>query len=270
MELNWIEDFLALQRTQNFTEAATQRCSTQPAFSRRIQQLEEWLGTPLFDRTLRPVQLTIGGEEFLRRAQRLREDILDARRIAMSSQSHYRQAERIYATTAIAVGILPAWLKKTDSLNHSILTSSSGGCLEALLQKRADKIFLPWFEDENKDPQLHYQKIADDDLILVEATDATKRVSFKDKTLSGPLLIYAPGTIFGQQIANHLEKAGITCERSIACESSSAETLLALVKQGLGAAWIPESLTRDEGLKPCKTPKNLHIPCSVMMINRLD
>ena len=50
MELTWIEDFLALQRTQNFTEAAAQRCTTQPAFSRRVQQLEEWLGTTLFDR----------------------------------------------------------------------------------------------------------------------------------------------------------------------------------------------------------------------------
>src|SRR5580698_8359963 len=98
MELAWIEDFLALHRTQNFTEAAAQRNTTQPAFSRRIQQLEEWLGTSLFDRATRPVQLTPGGEEFLRRAQRMREDILDARRISMSSQSYYNQAERIYTT----------------------------------------------------------------------------------------------------------------------------------------------------------------------------
>lgn len=265
MELAWIEDFLALHRTQNFTEAAAQRCTTQPAFSRRMQQLEEWLGTTLFDRATRPIRLTTGGEEFLRRAQRIREDMLDARRIAMSSQSHYRQASRIYATTAIAVGILPKWLKQTGDLNHSILTSSTGGCLEALRQKRAERIFLPWFASDEKDPQLHYEKIADDNLVLVEAPDAEKHVALRNNALNGPLMMHAPGTIFGQQIARHLADMNVTCTNPIACESSSAETLLALVRQGFGAAWVPQSLI-DESVTRCKVPAKLDVSCAIMMI----
>lgn len=269
MELAWIEDFLALHRTQNFTEAAAQRCTTQPAFSRRVQQLEEWLGTTLFDRATRPVQLTVGGEEFIRRALRMREDILDARRIAKSSQSHYRQTTRIYTTTAIAVGIVPTWLKKSGALNHSILTSSTGGSLEALLHKRADQILLPWFAGDTENPQLRYEKITEDKLMLVELARTENPVTFKNKTLNGPLLMHAPGTIFGQQIARHLTALGITCNKQIVCESSSTETLLALVKQGFGAAWIPQSLA-DQGVMRCEIPEKLNVPCDIVLVTRID
>ena len=42
MELQWIDDFLALCQTRNFTRAAEARCTTQSAYSRRVQRLEEW------------------------------------------------------------------------------------------------------------------------------------------------------------------------------------------------------------------------------------
>lgn len=267
MELTWIEDFLALTRTQNFTQAAEQRCTTQPAFSRRIQQLEEWLGTPLFDRATRPIQLTGGGEEFLRRATRIREDMLDARRIAMSSKSHYQQAVRIYTTTAIAAGIIPKLLKETTNINHSILTSSTGGCLEALRQKRADRIYLPWFADDVPDQQLHYTKIIDDNLILVESSQTKKHLVLAHHVLSGDIIMHAPGTIFGQQIARHLAALKVSCDSNVMCESSSTEAVLALVKQGLGAAWIPQSLA-DAQTARCQVLAKLEIPCVVMMITR--
>ena len=68
MELQWIDDFLALCATRNFTRAAEARCTTQSAYSRRVQRLEEWLGAALFDRDSRPVALTPAGEAFLPRA----------------------------------------------------------------------------------------------------------------------------------------------------------------------------------------------------------
>jgi len=48
MELQWIDDFLALCQTRNFTRAAEARCTTQSAYSRRVQKLEEWLGALCF------------------------------------------------------------------------------------------------------------------------------------------------------------------------------------------------------------------------------
>jgi len=42
---------------------------TQPAFSRRIRMLEEWVGTALVDRGSHPVELTQAGQAFLPRAK---------------------------------------------------------------------------------------------------------------------------------------------------------------------------------------------------------
>ena len=50
MNLTCVDDFLALAATGYFSRAAEERHMTQPAFSRRIRALEEWLGAELFDR----------------------------------------------------------------------------------------------------------------------------------------------------------------------------------------------------------------------------
>ncbi len=58
METKWLEDFLSLARTMNFSRSADERFVTQPAFSRRIKALEVWAGTPLIDRDAYPIELT--------------------------------------------------------------------------------------------------------------------------------------------------------------------------------------------------------------------
>lgn len=56
--------FDAAARHQNFSRAAKELSVAQPAISRRIQQLEASLGTPLFARHGTRIQLTRAGEEF--------------------------------------------------------------------------------------------------------------------------------------------------------------------------------------------------------------
>ena len=58
MELKWLDDYIALIETGCFSAAAARRHVSQPAFSRRIQMLEDWLGVTLIDRTRKPLQFT--------------------------------------------------------------------------------------------------------------------------------------------------------------------------------------------------------------------
>ena len=44
LDLEWLEDFLALAETGNFSRAAEARAIAQPAFSRHIRDLEDWVG----------------------------------------------------------------------------------------------------------------------------------------------------------------------------------------------------------------------------------
>lgn len=67
--------FLALAETRSFTRAAERLFVTQPAFSRRIAELEDDLGCQLVLRTTRPVELTPEGKVFLKWATILLHDL---------------------------------------------------------------------------------------------------------------------------------------------------------------------------------------------------
>ena len=68
METKWLEDFISLVETKNFSRSAQLRHVTQPAFSRRIRSLENWLGTDLVDRTTFPTRVTPAGMVFYEQA----------------------------------------------------------------------------------------------------------------------------------------------------------------------------------------------------------
>jgi DNA-binding transcriptional LysR family regulator len=61
VKIRQVDYFLALCEEQNFTRAAKRCGVAQPSLTRAIQQLEQELGTPLFERTQSIVRLTCAG-----------------------------------------------------------------------------------------------------------------------------------------------------------------------------------------------------------------
>ncbi len=98
MILRHIKYFLAVAKHRSFTQAAASLYVSQPALSQQIKQLEDTLGTTLFDRSGRSVKLTDAGEVYARYARKALQDLEEGRRALHDVQNLSRGALRVAIT----------------------------------------------------------------------------------------------------------------------------------------------------------------------------
>jgi DNA-binding transcriptional LysR family regulator len=108
--------FIAVAEELHFGRAAERLNMTQPPLSRQIQKLEKSVGTELFERDNRKVQLTAAGSAFLEEARRLlalaERAPLTARRIASGRSGLLR----IGFTAASGFSILGPLLEEISAI----------------------------------------------------------------------------------------------------------------------------------------------------------
>jgi len=75
MELRHLRYFLAVADTRSFTRAAERLHMTQPTLSHQVKQLEQLIGTKLFERGTREIELTAAGRLFKPYCERVLKEI---------------------------------------------------------------------------------------------------------------------------------------------------------------------------------------------------
>jgi DNA-binding transcriptional LysR family regulator len=108
MELRHLRYFVTVAEELNFTRAAERLHIGQPPLSMQIRDLEEEIGTPLFDRSRRRVTLTEAGRRFLEHARGILEQsrhaVDDARRAGRGECGELRIG---FASSLPYMSILP-------------------------------------------------------------------------------------------------------------------------------------------------------------------
>ncbi|MCR5867682.1 LysR family transcriptional regulator [Aquincola sp. J276] len=256
MNLSWLEDFLALAATGNFSRAAEERHMTQPAFSRRIRALEEWLGVVLFDRSTQPATLTETGQWFRTVAQDMlaRIDRIpdEARAMAAATSATLRFA----STHALSFTFLPGWLRGLEAhttVGPIQLVSDVLQQCEALMQQGRVQFLLCHGHAEvpgRLDPATHLSaKVGSDWLLPVSAPDADGRPRHALQAGAAarvPVLAYSSESGIGRLVralrGPALDQAG----GEPVVTAHLASVLRTMTLDGRGLAWLPHSLVRDD------------------------
>jgi DNA-binding transcriptional LysR family regulator len=252
MNLIWHDDFLAQAESGNFSRAAEQRHKTQPAFSRRIRALEDWLGVALFDRTSQPATLTEAGEWFRAVAGDLRARVTripdEARAVAGAGAGTLR----IAATHALSFSFLPAWLRRLESqlsLGPVQLMSDVMQQCEVLMQQGRAQFLLCHAHPSvptRLDP-LDYPSmcVGADTLLPVCASDGAGRPRFSlDAPPSDgvPILAYSAGSGIGRLLQALLRPRLDAVNARSVFTAHLATVLTTMALDGRGVAWLPASL----------------------------
>ncbi len=254
MDLESLKDFETLVRVGNFSKAADLRNVTQPAFSRRIKSLEEWVGTRLFDRTMQPVALTTGGERFLIFVQeclaRLEQGRLEARRAAGDAAP----ALLFAATHSLSLNFFPKWLSRLERKlgigTVRLLSQSMKECEEALAA--GDVRFLLCHHHDSAPGLLdsrrfEYLTVATDCLIPVLAASRAGDWQLPgEATAPVPVLAYAPESglhriLSGSGVLKRSRLSTVTM-----FTSQLAVLLRTMALDGRGIAWLPASLIEGD------------------------
>ncbi|MEJ1128732.1 LysR family transcriptional regulator [Variovorax sp. CCNWLW225] len=256
MNLIWLDDFLALAATGNFSRAADERHSSQPAFSRRIRALEEWIGADLFDRSTQPATLTEVGEWFAGVAQELSARVArvpgDARKIAEASSVTLR----IACTHALSMTFLPRWIRSLESSITlgpvQLMSDVLQRCESLMLQSKVQFVLSHAHPDAHGalDADTYESaRIGGDMLIAVSAPDGSGKPlhQLSRKGASAvPVLLYSEesglGRIMRALVRPRLESLNV----QVVFTAHLASVLRTMALDGRGIAWLPQTLVEED------------------------
>jgi DNA-binding transcriptional LysR family regulator len=253
MELIWLEDFVALAETGNFSRAAENRNVTQPAFSRRVRALEEWIGAPLFDRTANGVTLTAAGQQFRTGADELIRRVNQLRRESREAGGKEASTLRFAATHALSFTFFPQWMRELES--HAplgairLISDSMQACEELMLHGQAQFLLCHHHSaaPSRFGPQFRSIVVGQDALVPFSAPDehGAPRWPLSDGDADVPYLAYSAESGLGRII-----EAQRFTDRAIGLRTvfsaRLAASLMTMARDGRGVAWLPASLVELE------------------------
>jgi len=246
-----VQAFIAIADEGGFHRAARTLHITQTALSRRLQNLETFLGVRLVERTTRSISLTPIGQNFLPQARRLLADLGAALTEIRETGRSLRGDVTIACVPTAGVQYLPRIVQRYALLHPEnrirILDNASSDVAAAVLRREAEfGINMQGPED----PQFTSVPLVRDRFVLVCRDDhplaARQRLSWKQ--LSKHVLVLAGAESGYRPLLDlALDRQRIKLRSFYEVQRSS--TAVGLVAEGVGATVVPE-LAVQKGAYP--------------------
>ena len=240
-DLNDLLAFRAAAELSNFRKAAETVHISQPAFSRRIDKLEQALGVRLLDRTTRRVSLTAVGRDFARKVEQLLDD-LDHTLLGIRGVAATRMGEVTIACVPSTVyyflsQVIRRYHERYPTIRVKVLDAGANEVLAAVSSGEAD-FGLNFIGGQESD--IEFQPLLEERFVAACRRDhplAKKRkVSWSE--LGGYDFISVAKSS-GNRLLLDQALAGVAGRPLAIYEAQHVTTMLGLVEAGLGVAAVP-------------------------------
>jgi DNA-binding transcriptional LysR family regulator len=247
VDLRHLRYFIAVAEEKNLGRAALRLHISQPPLTRQIHQLEEELGTTLFLRTPRGMELTQAGELFLMEARNIRSLVeLATERTQRAGQGKLGRLDVGIFGSAILDAIprlLLTFRNCYPDVKVVLHTLTKVEQIEALRQGRISVGFnrmLAPIED------ICVKQVATEGLLLAVRTDhvlARQPVIRFTDLKDHPMILFPTGArpSFIDKVIDLCAESGF--QPTISQEVNDTLTSVALVSSGFGICLVPDSVT---------------------------
>lgn len=165
--------FKTIAQYGTITAAAKQLYISQPSLSQTLRQIEDEVGTPLFDRSTSPFHLTYAGERYLKAVEamldietRLKEEIESIRR---DDGGRLRLGISVTRAMQVLPDVIPIFTKAYPNVTIE-LTEAASASLEGLLQK--GQIDLALAALEANEANIAYELIEKESIGILAGNDS--------------------------------------------------------------------------------------------------
>ena len=233
MNLSQLQYFKTLAKEEHYTRAAQILSITQPSLSHAIAQLEQELGTRLFEKKGRNVVLTRYGKIFLpyvEESLKVLEDGVQRTKELNGSKEGMIHLAYIYTLGSTFV---PDY-----HIEFPFIVGTTGDIFEGLKNDRYDRVFSSYQDGE---PDIEFRQIGDQKLVLAVPKNHPlamyDTVDLKD-TVDYPQIYFQKGSGLRPVIDQMYEQ--ISVFPKIAFEIEEDGSMAGLVAQGFGIAVMPD------------------------------
>ncbi len=232
-DLRSLEVFSEVAKTGNMSQAAEQLGMTQSSVSQTLANLEDSLETQLFDRSIRPMELTVGGRFLQDCSSRLIQEAQKTRQAF--KKSHYNRVRRLNIalvdSLATAVGRSLVNSLKSRAQDWSISTGLSHMHGDALLTRKTDIIISDDALDDY--PNMEHYQILREPFVLALPIDYSQPVAdLKSLSAEMDFIRYPSHTLIARRIERYLSRVNVEPAERLQLDNSNA--IVEAVSSGLG------------------------------------
>lgn len=240
-DLNDLLAFRAVAELANFRKAAESVHLSQPAFSRRIDKLEQALGVRLLERTTRRVTLTAVGREFERKVRELLDD-LDSTLLGIRGVAATRMGEVTIACVPSTVyyylsEVIRRYHDLSPKVRVKVLDSGANEVLACVARGEAD-FGLNFMGAQEGD--LDFKPLGEERFVAACRRDhpiaRMRRVSWAELARHDFISVARSS---GNRLLLDQALAGVKNRPQSIYETQHVTTTLGLVEAGLGVAAVP-------------------------------